>query len=64
MYANLAADAAKVAPLASAAWYLQFVSEYGATLVTSLAIVYGLMGLVVRAKEIYDKFKEKRNGSK
>lgn len=64
MIGNLAADAAKVTPLLSAAWYLNFVSQWGATLVTSLAIIYGVMGLVVRAKEIWDKFKEKRNVSK
>lgn len=64
MIGNLAADAAKAVPLASAAWYLNFVSQWGATVVTSLAIIYGVMGLVVRAKELYDKFKEKRNVSK
>lgn len=62
MVGNLAADAAKVTPLLSAAWYLNFVSQYGAMVVTTLAILYGVMGLVLRGKELWNKFKEKRNG--
>ena len=38
-------------PLVAGATYLNFVSTYGAAIVTTLAIVYGVLQLYLRSKE-------------
>lgn len=41
----------KATPLLGAAAYLQFMSVYGAALVTTLALAYGIMQIVMRWME-------------
>lgn len=38
-------------PLVAGAAYLNFVSQYGAAIVTTLAIVYGVLQLILRSRE-------------
>lgn len=44
-------EVARQAPLVAGATYLNFVSQYGAAIVTTLAIVYGVLQLVLRSRE-------------
>ena len=64
MLQKIASDALRVAPLATAAWYVEFVSKYGALTITVLSVIYGVLSVVLRCKELYDKFKEKRRVSR
>ena len=42
---------ARQTPLVAGATYLNFVSTYGAAIVTTLAIVYGVLQLYLRSRE-------------
>jgi hypothetical protein len=44
-------EIARVAPLGFGATYLTFISEYGAAIVTTLAIVYAVLQMVLRVME-------------
>lgn len=44
-------DLARSTPLVASAFYLNFISQYGTTVVTSLAIIYGVMQIILRFKE-------------
>lgn len=48
---SAATDLARNVPLSAGAMYLTFVSEYGAVIVTTLAIVFGVMQIVMRVRE-------------
>lgn len=48
---SLATEMSRNAPLLAGATYLNFVSTYGAAIVTSLAIMYGIMQIVMRTLE-------------
>ena len=59
---SIPTELARNIPLTASAAYLSFMSEYGAIIVTSLAIVFGCMQIVLRALEhraIMRKHKEK-----
>lgn len=45
------AELARNAPLTLGAAYLSFVSTYGTAIVTTLAITYAIMQMILRAKE-------------
>ena len=47
----LAHEVARNAPLTLGAMYLSFISEHGAVIVTTIAIVFGLMQMVMRYLE-------------
>ena len=47
----LSTDLVRNAPLTGSAVYLSFMSQYGSAVVTSLAIIYGLMQMWLRYKE-------------
>lgn len=44
-------ELARNAPLSAVAVYLSFISQYGAAIVTTLAIVYAIMQMVLRFQE-------------
>ena len=44
-------ELARQTPLVAGATYLNFVSTYGAAIVTTLAIVYGLLQIYLRSRE-------------
>lgn len=46
-----ATELARNAPLTMGAAYLSFISQYGTILVTSLAIVYAILQMVLRVQE-------------
>lgn len=48
---SVATEFARNVPLTGGALYLSFISQYGAAIVTSLAIVYGLMQMTLRIME-------------
>lgn len=48
---STAVDLARNAPLTGSAVYLSFMSQYGSTVVTTLAIIYGLLQMWLRYKE-------------
>lgn len=45
---SLATELARNAPMTAGALYLSFISQYGAAIVTSLAIVYAVMQMTLR----------------
>lgn len=45
------AELARQAPLGAVALYMNFVSDYGAAIVTTLAVIYGVMQIVLRIME-------------
>ncbi len=57
-------DFLAVGGLGAGAAYLNFVSTYGAAIVTTLAILAGVIVLGLRGYELWAKIKEARNGSK
>lgn len=44
-------DVGRTLPLAAGAFYLNFISQYGTAIVTTLAIVYGIMQIFMRWRE-------------
>ena len=61
-----ATELARNLPLTGGALYLTFISQYGAAIVTTMAIVYGAMQIYMRWKEhraIMRKNKENTDGS-
>lgn len=54
---------ARNAPLTAGAIYLNFISQYGAAIVTTLAIVYGVLQIVRWGIEMKDR-KERKNVSR
>ena len=48
---SAAVEVARQTPLIAGAAYLNFVSTYGAAIVTTLAIIYGVLQLYLRTKE-------------
>lgn len=48
---SVAQDVARNAPISLSAMYLSFVDQYGAALVTSLAICFGILQIVLRWRE-------------
>lgn len=44
-------ELARQTPLVAGAAYLNFVSTYGAAIVTTLAIAYGVLQLILRSRE-------------
>jgi hypothetical protein len=48
---SLASEVVRASPLTASALYLNFISTYGAAIVTTLAIVYGIAQFYWRAKE-------------
>lgn len=48
---NTTTEMARSAPLVGSAIYLNFISQYGTVLVTTLAILYGVMQLILRWRE-------------
>lgn len=48
---SAAVEIARQGPLVAGAAYLNFVSTYGAAIVTTLAIIYGVLQLYLRTKE-------------
>lgn len=44
-------EVARNAPLTFGALYLSFISQYGVVVVTTLAILFGIMQIVFRVKE-------------
>lgn len=48
---NASAELGRSAPLALTAFYLNFISTYGAAMVTTIAIIFGIMQLVFRWRE-------------
>lgn len=44
-------EVARNTPLTAGALYLSFISQYGAPIVTTLAIIYGVMQVVLRILE-------------
>lgn len=64
---SVATEMARNAPLTAGALYLSFISQYGGAVVTSFAIIYAIMQMVLRWKEhraLMNKHKEPRNGRK
>lgn len=53
----------RVAPLLAGSFYLNFISQYGSIIVTTIAIVYGVMQMVFRYQEHRKLMKEKVSGS-
>lgn len=51
MMSSATTEVVRYAPLGASAWYLNFVSQYGAAVVTTIAIAYGVMQLVFRYLE-------------
>lgn len=45
------AELGRIAPLTAGALYLNFISTYGAALVTTIAITYGIMQMIFRWRE-------------
>lgn len=45
---SVATDVGRSMPLAAGAVYLNFISQYGTAIVTTLAIVYGIMQITMR----------------
>lgn len=48
---SVATEFARNVPLTGGALYLSFMNQYGAILVTTLAIVYGLLQITLRVME-------------
>lgn len=48
---SVSAELVKATPLFGAAAYLNFMSVYGAAIVTSLALAYGVMQIIMRYLE-------------
>lgn len=48
---TLSQEVARNAPLTLGAMYLSFISEHGAVIVTTLAIIFGAMQIVMRSLE-------------
>ena len=48
---SAATEFARNVPLTGGALYLSFISQYGAAIVTTLAIVYGVMQMTLRILE-------------
>lgn len=48
---SLGTDFARNIPLTGGALYLSFLSQYGAAIVTSLAIIYGVLQITLRIME-------------
>lgn len=44
-------EVARNAPLTFGAFYLSFISQYGVVVVTTLALVFGIMQIVFRIRE-------------
>lgn len=59
---STATDLVRNVPLTGSALYLSFVSQYGAAIVTTLAIVYGVMQMILRVLE--HRAIMKKNGEK
>lgn len=63
---TLGTEVARNVPLSFGALYLTFISQYGAAIVTTLAIAFGAMQIYMRWKEhrvIMRKNKESKDGS-
>jgi len=64
---SVATELVRNVPLTAAAAYVSFISQYGAVIVTSLAIVYGVYQIILRTLEhklIKDKHRIESDGSK
>lgn len=64
-FSNTTHEMARNAPLIGSALYLNFISEYGTVIVTTLAILYGVMQLTLRWLEhraLMRKHKEFQHG--
>jgi len=48
---SVATEIGRTTPLAVGALYLNFISQYGTAIVTTLAIIYGIMQIVLRLRE-------------
>lgn len=48
---SLGTDFARNIPLTGGALYLSFISQYGAAIVTTLAIIYGVLQITLRIME-------------
>lgn len=48
---SVATELARNVPLTGGALYLSFISQYGAALVTTFAIIYGVMQMTLRILE-------------
>jgi len=48
---SVGTEIARNTPLTAGALYINFISQYGATIVTTLAIAYALMQMYLRWKE-------------
>lgn len=48
---TLAQEVTRASPLAAGALYLNFISTYGTTIVTTLAIIYGVVQFYWRGRE-------------
>lgn len=59
MKENFTVEFLRAAPPLAAAGYLNFVSDYGTAIVTTLTIIYVLLGVVLRVLEFRKKNKEK-----
>lgn len=57
-------DVGRSSPLAVGALYLNFISQYGTAVVTTLAIVYGVMQIILRWREHLDVKREEKHGRK
>lgn len=60
---NFIIDFTRTAPLAGAAWFVEFTSTYGSALLTALSIAYAAVNIYFRVKEHRAKMKEYRDGS-
>ena len=58
---SLASEVVRASPLTASALYLNFTSTYGAAIVTTLAIVYGIAQFYWRAKEHHKVMGERDN---
>lgn len=45
------AELARNLPLSVSAFYLSFINQYGAVLVTSMALIYGVLQIILRVRE-------------
>lgn len=48
---SVGTEIARNAPLTAGALYMNFIGQYGAMLVTTIAIVYGVMQMYLRIRE-------------
>lgn len=59
---SLASEVVRASPLTATALYLNFISTYGAAIVTTLAIIFGLAQFYWRAAEHRKLMREKNDG--